>query len=123
MDYTYRQILKWGDKREEKVDPLMIKIIREKFDLKDSDFQQKYLSGSQTVKLEKPSSLKPGQIDFFKSLAGNENVQSDDFSRAKFSCGKFYAELLDMRLNLVPNPPDAVVSPKSFDELVKIAEY
>jgi alkyldihydroxyacetonephosphate synthase len=48
---------------------------------------------------------------------------SDDFSRAKFSCGKFYAELLDLRLNLVPNPPDAVVSPNSFDELVKIVEY
>ena len=123
MDFTYRQILKWGDKREEKVDPLMIKIIREKFDLKDSDLEKKYLSGSQPVKLEKPSSLKPAQLDFFKSLAGNENVQSDDFSRAKFSCGKFYAELLDMRLNLVPNPPDAVVSPKSFDELVKIVEY
>jgi alkyldihydroxyacetonephosphate synthase len=123
MDYTYRQILKWGDKREEKVDPLMIKVIREKFDLKDSDLENKYLSGSQPVILEKPSSLKPQQLDFFKSLAGNENVQSDDFSRAKFSCGKFYAELLDMRLNLVPNPPDAVVSPKSFDELVKIVEY
>jgi alkyldihydroxyacetonephosphate synthase len=123
MDYTYRQILKWGDKREEKVDPLMIKVIREKFDLKDSDLEKKYLSGSQPVILEKSSSLKPQQLDFFKSLAGNENVQSDDFSRAKFSCGKFYGELLDMRLNLVPNPPDAVVSPKSFDELVKIVEY
>jgi len=123
MDFTYRQILKWGDKREEKVDPLMIKIIREKFNLKDSDFEMKYLSGSQLVKLEKLSSLKPQQLDFFRNLAGDENVQSDDFSRAKFSCGKFYAELLDMRLNLVPNPPDAVVSPKSFDELVKIVEY
>jgi alkyldihydroxyacetonephosphate synthase len=123
MDYTYRQILKWGDKREERVDPLMIKVIREKFDLKDPDFEKKYLSGSQPVIVEKPSSLKPQQLDFFKSLVGNENVQSDDFSRAKFSCGKFYAELLDMRLNLVPNPPDAVVSPRSFDELVKIVEY
>jgi hypothetical protein len=75
MEYTYRQILKWGDKREEKVDPLMIKVIREKFDLKDSDLEKKYLSGSQPVKLEKPSSLKPGQLDFFKSLAGNENVR------------------------------------------------
>ena len=123
MDDTYRQILKWGDKREEKVDPLMIKVIREKFDLKDSDFETKYLSGSQPVILGKLCSLKPQQLDFLKSIAGDENVQSDDFSRAKFSCGKFYAELLDMRLNLVPNPPDAVVSPKSHDELVKIVEY
>ena len=123
MDYTYRQILKWGDKREEKVDPLMIKVIREKFDLKDSDFETKYLSGSQPLILEKPSSLKPHQLDLFKSIVGKENVQSDDFSRAKFSCGKFYAELLDMRLNLVPNPPDAVVSPNCHDEIVKIVEY
>jgi alkyldihydroxyacetonephosphate synthase len=123
MDYTYRQILKWGDKREVKVDPLLIKVIREKFDLKDLDFETKYLSGSQLVKLEKLSSLKSQQLDFFKSTVGDENVQSDDFSRAKFSCGKFYAELLDMRLNLVPNPPDAVISPKTFDELVKIVEY
>ena len=57
MDFTYRQILKWGDKREHQIDPLMIKVIREKFDLKDSDFEMKYLAGSQTVKLEKASSL------------------------------------------------------------------
>ena len=123
MEYTYRQILKWGDKREEKIDPLTVKIIREKFDLKDSDFETKYLSGLQLVRLEKRSSLKPEQLDFFKSTAGNENVQSDDFSRAKYSCGKFYAELLDLRLNLVPDPPDAVVSPKCYDELLKIVEY
>jgi alkyldihydroxyacetonephosphate synthase len=123
MDYSYRQILKWGDKREEKIDPLLIKVIREKFDLKDFDFETKYLSGSQLVKLEKKSSIKLQHLIFFKGIVGNENVQSDDFSRAKFSCGKFYAELLDMRLNLVPNPPDAVVSPESHDELVKIVEY
>ena len=123
MDYTYRQILKWGDKREEKVDPLLIKVFREKFELKDSDFESKYLSGSQPVKLEHPSSLKPGQLDFLKSIVGNENLQTDDFSRAKSSCGKFYAELLDLRLNLIPYPPDAVVSPRSHDELVKIVEF
>ena len=123
MNSTYRQILKWGDKREEPIDPLMIKVIREKFDLKDSDFEMKYLSGAQTVKLEKPSAIKPGQLDFLKGIAGNENIQTDDFSRAKFSYGKFYGELLDLRLNLIPYPPDVVVSPRCDDEIVKIVEY
>jgi alkyldihydroxyacetonephosphate synthase len=123
MDFTYRQILKWGDKREHQVDPLMIKVIKEKFGLKDSDFKMKYLAGSQTVKLEKASSLKLQQLDFLRSIVGNENIQTDDFSRAKFSYGKFYGELLDLRLNLVPQPPDAVVSPKSHDDIVKIVEY
>jgi len=123
MDFTYRQILKWGDKREHQIDPLMIKVIREKFDLKDSDFAMKYLAGSQTVELEKASSLKLQQHDFLRSIVGDENIRTDDFSRAKFSYGKFYGELLDLRLNLVPRPPDAVVSPKSHDDIVKIVEY
>jgi alkyldihydroxyacetonephosphate synthase len=123
MDLTYRQILKWGDKREHQVDPLMIKAIKEKFGLKDSDFEMKYLAGSQTVKLEKAPSLKLQQLDILRSIVGDENIRTDDFSRAKFSYGKFYGELLDLRLNLVPKPPDAVVSPKSHDDIVKIVEY
>ena len=123
MDLTYRQILKWGDKREEEVDPLMLKLINEKFDLKDPDVRLKYLSGLQEVKLEKPSGLNPQQLDFLRGIVGNENIMTDDFSRAKFSCGKFYAELLDLRFNLIPNPPDAVVSPKSHDEIVRIVGY
>ncbi len=123
MDYTYRQILKWGDKREEEVDPLMVRVIRDKFGLKDSDFEMKFLSGAEPVKLEKPSALKPCQLEFLTGVVGNDNIQSDDFSRAKFSCGKFYGELLDLRLNLVPYPPDAVVSPKSHGEVVRIVEY
>lgn len=123
MDSSYRQILKWGDKREEEIDPLMIKVIRNRFDLKDSDFGMKYLSGLQPVKLEKPSAIKPLQLDFLESIVGNENIQTDDFSRAKFSYGKFYTELLDLRLNQIPHPPDAVVSPGSHNEILKIVEY
>lgn len=123
MDYTYRQILKWGDKREDEADPLMIKVIRDKFDLKDSDLENKYLPGAQQVKLEKPSALNARQLDFLAGIVGNENLHIDDFSRAKFSCGKFYGELLDLRLNLVPDPPDAVISPRNHDEVVRIVEF
>ncbi|MBP1675393.1 MAG: FAD-binding oxidoreductase, partial [Bacteroidetes bacterium] len=123
MNLTYRQILKWGDKREEEVDPLMLKLIKEKFDLKDPDVRLKYLSGLQEVKLEKPSGLNPLQLDFLRGIVGIENIMTDDFSRAKFSCGKFYSELLDLRFNLIPNPPDAVVSPKSHDDIVRIVGY
>jgi alkyldihydroxyacetonephosphate synthase len=123
MDYTYRQILKWGDKREDEADPLMIKVIMDKFDLKESDFESKHLSGAHQVKLEKPSALTTRHLDFLRGIAGSENILDDDFSRAKFSCGKFYGELLDLRLNMVPFPPDAVVSPRSHDEVVSIVEY
>ena len=64
MDFTFRQILKWGDKREDEVNPLMVRIIRDKFGLNDSDFKMKFLSGAEQVKLEKPSALKPRQLEF-----------------------------------------------------------
>jgi alkyldihydroxyacetonephosphate synthase len=123
MEFTYRQILKWGDKREHQIDPLMLKVIREKFDLKESDFGTKHLPGGQEVRLGKPSSLTSPQLDFFRDTVGEENLHSDDFTRAKFAYGKFYGELLDLRMNLVPHPPDAVVSPRSVSELEKIVEY
>jgi len=123
MNFTYRQILKWGDKREEAVEPLMIKVLKDKFDMKVSDFETKYLTGLQTVKLKKSPALKSGQLDYLTGIVGKENIQTDDFSRAKFSCGKFYAELIDLRLADVPNPPDAVVAPCNNDELVRITEY
>lgn len=122
-DKSYRQILKWGDKREAEVDHHMVALIKEKFGLTDADFSEKYLPGTEEVKLEKPSLLKPAQAEFLKSVSGGENVLTDDFHRAQYSCGKFYGELLDLRLNQVPDPPDAVVSPRSHDEVVKIVGF
>lgn len=122
-DLSYRQILKWGDKREESVSHLMIDLIKEKFGLTDSDLNKKHLTGTEIVSLGKPSMLKPAQLDFLISIVGRENILTDDFSRAEFSCGKFYGELLDLRLGTVPDPPDAVVSPRSHEEVVKIIEF
>ncbi len=120
---SYRHILKWGDKREEKVGHHMVTLIKEKFGLTDADLREKYLPGTGQVKLEKPSLLKPSQADFLRSVSGEENVLTDDFSRARYSCGKFFGELLDLRLSHVPDPPDAVVSPRSHEEVVRIVGF
>lgn len=122
-DHSYRHILKWGDKHEESIDHLMLELVRGKFDLDEEDINTKYLPGTEMVRLDKPSMLKPGQLEFLKSIVGEENILTDDFSRAKYSCGKFYGELLDLRLNTVPDPPDAVISPKSHEEVVKIIRF
>ncbi|MCU0458377.1 MAG: FAD-binding oxidoreductase [Bacteroidales bacterium] len=123
QENSYRHILKWGDKREETVSRHMAEIIKEKFGLTDEDFARKHLPGTDPVKLGKPSLLKPGQIEYIKRICGEENVLTDDISRARFSCGKFYGELLDLRLGLVPEPPDAVVAPRTHEEVVRIIEF
>ena len=120
---TYRDILKWGDKREEGVDRHMVRLIREKFGLTDADFREKYHPGMEEVRLEKPSLLKPSQLEFLTGICDSDNILTDDYSRARYSCGKFYGELLDLRLNNVPDPPDAVVAPRSHEEIVKIIDF
>ncbi|MCU0377864.1 MAG: FAD-binding oxidoreductase [Bacteroidales bacterium] len=123
MDLTYRNIFKWGDKREENIAPRMVKLIKEKFDYKDDDFKDKHLPGLEQVRIDRRPGLKPLQLDFIRSIVGDEDILTDDYSRARFSCGKFYGELLDLRLGLVDSAPDAVVAPGSNEEIEKIISY
>ncbi|TNF38250.1 MAG: FAD-binding oxidoreductase [Bacteroidetes bacterium] len=123
QEKSYRHLLKWGDRREETVSHHMAELIREKFGLNDEDFTRKHLPGTDPVKLDKPPVLKPAQVEFLKKVCGEENVLTDDFSRARFSCGKFYGELLDLRMGFVPDPPDAVVAPRTHGEVVRIIEF
>ena len=123
MQKTYRDIFKWGDKREQKIDDATLKVIKEKFSISDQDLVSKHLFGDTEVILEKKPSLSEDQINDLKKIAGSENVLTDDFSRANFSYGKYYSELLLLRKGLIPNPSDAVVSPKSHDDVVEIVNY
>lgn len=123
MNKTYRDILKWGDKREQEIDDATLNVIKEKFSIADHDLLSKHLFGDIEVKLEKKPALPEDQIKDLKEITGNENVFTDDFSRANFSYGKYYSDLLLLRKGLIPNPPDAVVSPKSHDDVVKLVNY
>jgi len=120
---SYRHILKWGDKREEPVSHHMGELVKEKFGLAEENFQRKYLPGTEQVKLDRPPMLNPSQLEFLTKICGRENVFTDDLSRARFSCGKFYGELLDLRLGLVPAPPDAVVAPRTHEEVARVVEF
>ncbi len=123
MNNTYRDILKWGDKREEKIDDATLNIIKDKLELSDKEINIKHLFGDTEVKLDKKVSLSDYQIKELKEIAGDNNILSDDFSRANFSYGKYYSELLLLRKGLIPNPPDAVISPESHEDVVKLVNY
>ena len=123
MDSTYRNIFKWGDKREEHIAPRMKELIKDKFGYSDDDFREKRLPGLEQVRVEKSPALKPRQLDFIRSVVGDDDIVTDDYSRARFSCGKFYGELLDLRFGRVACPPDAVVAPGSNEEVEKLISY
>ncbi len=113
MDKTYRNILKWGDpQHEEKLTASVLKTIKEMFGFSEADLKERYLPGDHEVKLDRPCRLSADILAAIRAIVGSENVAEDDFSRAYHAHGKFYAELLKLRLGRVDNPPDAVVYPR-----------
>ncbi len=117
---TYRSILKWGDPaHEEAFDAHMLGFIGKTFGLSQGDLREKYLPGQDSVRLKKPS-IPRTVIAALEKIAGKENVAVGDYERAYHSFGKFYLDLVYLRLGNVKNPPDAVVYPRSEDDVVKI---
>ena len=53
MEKTYREILKWGDKREQKIDAVTLNILKKIFSLSKQDLTEKHLLGDNEIKLEK----------------------------------------------------------------------
>ncbi len=117
---TYRDIFKWGDKREEKLDNGMLKVLKQKLNISDTDFAGKYLPGNDELKIEKEIQISENIITKFTELCGSENVLRTNEERANHSYGKSYPELLKLRLSKIENPPDLVIYPKSTHEVTEI---
>lgn len=120
---TYRDILKWGDKRETEIDKGTLEVLKKRFGVSDNELKQKHLSGETEVVLQKKNSLKAEQIKELQTIVGEKNVYTDDFSRANFSHGEYYAELLQLRKGIIATPPDAVVAPQSEEEIVRLLAF
>ncbi|MDA3780244.1 MAG: FAD-binding oxidoreductase, partial [Bacteroidales bacterium] len=53
-------------------------------------------------------------------ICSEENVKSDDYSRAAHSFGKFYTDLLNLRKEQIKTPPDLVIFPRNDEEVEKV---
>lgn len=122
MSTTYRDILKWGDKREHKVDKPTLNLIKEKFSLTDQDINNTYKTGNNEVKVTKECKLDAKIIEQLTAIVGTENIATDDIARASHAYGKCYTDLLHLRNGNIPTPPDAVVYPRNTDDVVSIVK-
>lgn len=122
MKTTYRDILKWGNKKEQTPEPGIKRLIQNEFDIKKQDFEKKFLPGNSQVSLPE-SKLREDDKKKLQEICDPTNVLTDDESRAKFAHGKFYGELLELRKEQIASPPDAVISPESSDEVRQIIDF
>ena len=121
---TFRSILKWGDPQHEQcLDPKVLAIIQEVFGLEEMDLQGRHLDGGEVVKLDHRCRLSTEQLNDLRGLVGSENVEVSDYSRAYHSFGKYYTDLLNLRLGKVPHPPDAVLYPRGTEEVEQLVQF
>jgi len=121
---TYRSIFKWGDPDEFKhPNRRLYEMIKEKFQMADSDFYEKKSQGKEKVNINKPVKLSGEHINMFTSFVGKENVSSDDYSRVKYGSGKTTEEAMSLRSGICIDVADLVVHPRSKEDVQKIVKY
>ncbi len=121
---TYRSIFKWGDPKFFKhPNPRLYRLLKEKLNLTDRDFSSKKHSGDDEVRISHPVTLSAEQIDVFRRLVGEENIERDDFARAKFATGKTTEEALMLRDKAVGPVADLVAHPRDKHDVAAVVDY
>lgn len=123
---SYRSIFKWGDPNYIKVPKEnLYKMIKKTFDMTDDDFKHYSANlGLEDVKFDMEKKVvKDKDIEFFKSLLGDEFVKDDDYSRLSVAYGKTMYDLLRLREKKIENIPDVVLYPDTREQINEIVKY
>jgi len=121
---TYRSIFKWGDPdRFLHPNQRLYEMIKEKFQMADTDFYEKKNQGKEKVSINRPVKLSKEHINTLTSFVGKENVSSDDYSRVKYGSGKTTEEAMRLRNGICQDVADFVMHPRSKEDVEKIVKY
>ncbi len=121
---TYRSIFKWGAPDAFKhPNARLYAMMKERLYITDADFQERQREGNEPVRLNRPIGLSNEQINRFREIAGEENVETDDYSRVKYGSGKTMEEAMLLRENIVVDVPDVVVHPREKRDVQEVVGY
>ncbi|MCX7633625.1 MAG: FAD-dependent oxidoreductase, partial [Turneriella sp.] len=123
MRKIWKNVYRWGDpEKEEHSVAQHVAYFKERL---QSEMAPESLTANahQEVVLRRKCRLSRSQLKELVRIVGSENVQIDDFSRARHTFGKFYAELLRLRAAKDLLPPDAVIYPRSEDDVVALLRF
>lgn len=123
---SFRSIFKWGSPVGFKhPNERLYALLKETFKLTDKDFSTKVSQGDEEATLDKSHAitLSEKQVSAFEKIVGTENINSDDYSRIKFSSGKTMEEALELRNQTVKKVSDLVVHPKNKEDIQAIVTY
>ncbi|MDY6789680.1 MAG: FAD-binding oxidoreductase [Thermodesulfobacteriota bacterium] len=121
---TYRSIFKWGEPDKFKhPNQRLFEMIKEKFQMADSDFHEPKSQGEKKVDIDQPIKLSGQHINRFAAFVGKENVSSNDYSRVKYGSGKTAEEAMRLRSGITEDVADLVLHPRRKEDVQKIMTY
>ncbi|MCK8059136.1 MULTISPECIES: FAD-binding oxidoreductase [unclassified Fusibacter] len=121
---SYRSILKWGDPDVFKhPNRRLYELMKSTFDMTDEDFKAKQFEGLDEVSFDRPITLTEADIRALTEIVGEENIKLDDYSRLQLAYGKTMIDLMRLRQGIVENIPDAVLHPRSKEDIQRIVSY
>jgi alkyldihydroxyacetonephosphate synthase len=97
--------------------------MKQVFGMTDDDFRARTNTGEVPVTVEQPSRFSAETLAGLASIVGQENVQTDDWSRASVCYGKTMVDVMRLRAGIIENPPDAVVDPRDADDVRRLVGY
>jgi len=121
---TFRSILKWGGPAEFKhPNRRLYELMKYVFGMTDADFQARANTGEMPVTVQQPSRFSAETLADLAAIVGEENVKTDDWTRASVGYGKTMADAIRLRAGIIENPPDAVVDPRNADDVRRLVDY
>ncbi|MDY0133044.1 MAG: FAD-binding oxidoreductase [Desulforegulaceae bacterium] len=119
---SFRSIFKWGDPNEFKhPNKRLYSLIKKTFDLTDNDFIKPLSDlGNDEVKGESETKILSEIIEKFIEISGNENIESDLYSRVKYSNGKTLEESINLRQKSIENLTEIIIHPRNKNEISQI---
>jgi alkyldihydroxyacetonephosphate synthase len=69
------------------------------------------------------SRLSAGERNILRAVIGPDRVREDDYERAFHAYGRSYHDLLRLRAGKIKEAPDAVVYPRSTEEVLKLLAF
>jgi alkyldihydroxyacetonephosphate synthase len=123
-DGSYRSLIKWGDPEGIKhPNSGLVKLVMDEFGLDEAWMKKARNLSLEQIEDSVPCKLGPKHLAAMAKIVGPENVHTDTYERIKRSYGKGMLDALRLRRKLVENIADAVVAPRSTEDVRQIIAY
>ncbi len=121
---SFRSLFKWADLAELKhPNNGLVEYLIEKFDLNQAHFAAPLNLSLEQVPDDQPCSLAPEHLEFLRQTCSPENLRTDTYERAAKSYGAGMLDALRLRRKMLENLPEAVVAPRTQEEIEAIVRY